>query len=62
MDETLQYDSFSFGAVVSEFPPHLKKTARNLENISKKKLNARFAVLFNEACIQYNLLPRYTNI
>ena len=51
MDETLQYESFSFGDVVSEFPPHLKKTARNLENISKKKLNARFAVLFNETCI-----------
>ena len=65
MNETLhnhQYSGTDFGTVVSEYPREFKKIVRELENLTKKVINAQYAVLFNETCIVNNLLPRYTNI
>ena len=64
MNETShhQYSVTNFGNVVSEYPSECKKFVRELENTTKKVINARNAVLFNETCIANNLLPRYTNI
>ena len=63
MNETLhnhQYSGTYFGTVVSEYPQEFKKIVRELENLTKKVINAQYAVLFNETCIVNNLLPRYT--
>ena len=57
-----EYSGTYFGTVVSEYPREHKKIVRELENATKKVINARYAVLFNETCIVNNLLPHYTNI
>ena len=65
MNETshhYQYSGTYFGTIVSEYPREYKKIVRELESTTKKVINARYAVLFNETCIVNNLLPHYTNI
>ena len=38
------------------------KTAKKLENIKQKILNAKWSKIFNEICIKESLLPNYTSI
>ena len=35
---------------------------RTYEKLNKKLINAEHAVLFNETCINENLLPKYSDI
>ena len=35
---------------------------RNVETTEKKMANAKIAVIFNDACINEKLLPRFSNI
>ena len=39
-----------------------KKVIRQLESTKKKIVNAHYAVIFNQTCINENLLPHFTNI
>ena len=37
-----------------------RKVFRELESTKKKIINAQFAVIFNQTCINENLLPHFT--
>ena len=52
----------NFGSLLFQLPPEERKVIRKIENISKKLINANFAVIFNEICSRENLLPTFTNI
>ena len=51
-----------FGRLLFQVPQEHRKSVRKIENISKKLINANFAVIFNDICIRENLLPTFTNI
>ena len=52
----------SFAAVLAEHTPASKNLIRSIEKTSRKITNAEAAVLFNNQCIENNLLPKYTDI
>ena len=52
----------SFGDLIFQLDLQQRKCIRNVEKISKKLISDQFAVIFNDICIQENLLPKYTNI
>ena len=51
-----------FGRLIFQLPQEQRQCIRKVENISKKLINANFAVIFNDICIRENLLPTFTNI
>ena len=56
-NETLR----KIGTILHEFSPEGKPLIRDIESLSKKHINTRYAVIFNNACIKENLLPSFTN-
>ena len=52
----------SFAAILSQHPSTSRSVIRDIEKTSRKITNAEAAILFNNQCIQNNLLPKYTNI
>ena len=44
------------------FNQETRKLIRNIENIEKKLINCQLAVVFNETCLNEDILPIYTNI
>ena len=56
-DETLH----NIGTILSNFSSEGKRLIRSLESVAKKHINTRYAVIFNNFCIQENLLPKFTN-
>ena len=54
--------AMSFGNILFHHNEDNKKIVRNIESLSKKIINAKQSVLFNQTCISNNLLPSYTNI
>ena len=44
------------------FNQETRKIIRNIENIDKKLINCQLAVVFNETCLNEDILPIYTNI
>ena len=58
-NETLHVN---IGTILNNFSNDDKCLIRKIENLSKKEINARYAVIFNETCDKENLLPTYTNI
>ena len=52
----------NFGELIYLQPDNVKKLLRKIENIEKKLANARVAILFNETCLNENILPNFTNI
>ena len=49
-----------FGSLIFNLQPEERSSIRTVEKISKKLITAEFAVIFNNVCIQENLLPKYT--
>ena len=54
--------AMSFAAILSQHPSTSRSVIRDIEKTSRKITNAEAAILFNNQCIQNNLLPKYTNI
>ena len=52
----------NFGALLHDLPSVARRAVRNIETTSRKIINARASVVFNEQCITNNLLPKFTNI
>ena len=48
--------------ILTTVPPEIKKTFNKVQKLNRKLSKAKNAVLFNDICIQENILPRYTNI
>ena len=51
-----------FGSLIFNLHPEERSSVRKIEKISKKLISAQFAVIFNNVCLQENLLPKYTDI
>ena len=52
----------NIGNALHELSPEGRKVVRKIENTSRKIINAKASVVFNELCINNNLLPKFTNI
>ena len=52
----------SLGHLLWELTPTHRSIVRNLEQLSRKVVNAEAAVDFNYTCLQEDLLPSYTDI
>ena len=51
----------SIGNLLFHLTPEQKLSFRKLESLLKKLSNAEYAVVFNNACLEENLLPRFTH-
>ena len=43
-------------------PENIKRNVGNIEPTEKKLANAKIAVIFNNTCLNENLLPQFSNI
>ena len=50
------------GSLVFNLPPDHKHSIRKIEKTTKKIVETELALVFNQVCLQENLLPTYTNI
>ena len=50
----------SMGSILFQLDPNIRKRARRLEKIQIKIMKNKCSVLFNNTCLQNNLLPKYT--
>ena len=47
--------------LLNSIPPDLKSKFRKLENLRTKLINNSWSNIFNEVCLNENLMPTYTN-
>ena len=52
----------NFGFLLNQMPPDQKSLVRYIEKIDKKIVNATNGVKFLQACIDEDLLPKFTDI
>ena len=52
----------NFANFLFVFSQETRRLIRNIENIDKKLINCQLAVVFNETCLNEDILPIYTNI
>ena len=52
----------NIGTLIYNLNYNIKRTIRKLENLNKKKNSIECSIIFNESCLQQNILPNYTNI
>ena len=52
----------NFGNLLFHQPYNIRKHVGNIETNEKKLIQAKMAVVFNNTCINENLLPTFTNI
>ena len=50
----------TLGTCIASLPSKVKSSVRLLERTEKKLINCKCSLLFNQTCIQENLLPKYT--
>ena len=50
----------NFGELIYHQPYNIKQLLRKIENLEKKLVNARVAIVFNKTCLNENLLPTFT--
>lgn len=50
------------GRLIYNLPHNVKNTIRKIEKTQKKLVNNQSATVFNQTCLQENILPTYTNI
>ena len=52
----------SLGDILHTLTELHKKTIRRKEKLTKKNIKAKYAIVFNQTCLQEHILPAYTNI
>ena len=55
-------DIYSYGKYINQFPPNTIKAIRQSERIQKKICRQKMSIMFNEICINEEMLPKYTYI
>ena len=55
-------DTYNYGQYINQFPPNTIKVVRELERIQKKICRHKMSIMFNEICINEEMLPKYTYI
>ena len=52
-------DTYSYGQYINQFPPNTIKAIRQYERIQKKICRQKMSIMFNEICINEEMLPMY---
>ena len=55
-------DTYHYGQYVNQFPQNTIKVIREFERIQKKICRHKMSIMFNEICINEEMLPKYTYI
>ena len=55
-------DRYNYGQYISQFPPNTIKVIQEFERIQKKICRHKMSIMFNEICINEEMLPKYTYI
>ena len=53
-------DTYKYGQYLNQFPPNTLKVIREFERIQKKICRHKMSIMFNEICINEEMLPKYT--
>ena len=56
------WDIYNYGQYINQFPPNTIKVIRQYEWIQKKICRQKMSIMFNEICINEEMLPKYTYI
>ena len=54
-------DTYNYGQYINQFPPNTIKAIRQYERIQKKLCRQKMSIMFNEICINEEMLPKYTH-
>ena len=52
----------NFGELIHDLQTNAKKVIRKIERTERKLQKAKSALVFNETCINEDILPKYTNM
>ena len=52
-------DTYNYGPYINQFPPNTIKVIREYERIQKKICRHKMSIMFNEICINEEMLPKY---
>ena len=55
-------DAYNYGQYINQFPQNTIKVIREFEQIQKKICRHKMSIMFNEICINEEMLPKYTYI
>ena len=55
-------DTYNYEQYINQFPPNTIKVIREFERIQKKICRHKMSIMFNEICINEEMLPKYTYI
>ena len=55
-------DTYNYGQYLNQFPPNTIKVIREFKRIQKKICRHKMSIMFNEICINEEILPKYTYI
>ena len=55
-------DTYNYGQYINQFLPNTIKVIREFERIQKKICRHKMSIMFNEICINEEMLPKYTYI
>ena len=53
-------DTYNYGQYLNQFPPNKIKLIPEFERIQKKICRHKMSIMFNEICINEEMLPKYT--
>ena len=53
-------DTYNYGQYINQFPPNTIKIIQEFERIQKKICRQKMSIMFNEICINEEMLPKYT--
>ena len=53
-------DTCNYGQYINQFPQNTIKVIREFEQIQKKICRHKMSIMFNEICINKEMLPKYT--
>ena len=55
-------DAYNYGQYINQFLPNTIKVIREFERIQKKICRHKMSIMFNEICINEEMLPKYTYV
>ena len=55
-------DTYNYGQYLNQFPPNTIKVIREFERIQKRICRHKMSIMFNEICINEEMLPIYIYI
>ena len=55
-------DTYNYGQYINQFLPNTIKVIREYEQIQKKICRQKMSIMFNEICINEEMLPKYIYI